>query len=157
MSPAAQRRGANHRTLGWLLIPALLLGLLWMHGLATHAGGAHDASSMPISSSDSHSAGSQDSAATTSQGGVARGPGENARSMATAGAGGDQGSAGAVVGLCLAVLAGALIALLFVSGRRRLGQFQGLVFVQAARSLRRPTRARDPDSRSLATLCVVRC
>ena len=150
MSLAAHGPGAGRQDLGWLLIPAILLGLLWMHGLATHGAGTHEASSTPALSMDAHhlSASGHETDARAL-------PGE-AASLAAVGPSDGQGSAGFALGLCLAVLAGVLLTLLLQWGRR-LGRFQGRVLARPARSPQRPTRARDPDPPSLSALCIVRC
>lgn len=150
MSLEAHDPWADRQDLVWLLIPAILLGLLWMHGLATHGAGTHDASSTPALSVDAH-----DLSASGHETDAHAMPGEVA-STAAVGPSDGQGSAGSALGLCLAVLAGALLTFL-VKRRRRLGRFQGLVLARPTRSPKLPARARDPDPPSLSALCIVRC
>ena len=140
----AYRRGGRGRLAVRLLVLAgALAGLFAMHGLSDHGASSHDmhAPMNPAVLGTSHAIHAADD------------PQSATEELTIDGAAG-QGSPGtSIAGLCLAVLAGAIIALLLLSPHRR-GVFMGplaLALVSA-----RPTGRRDRDPPCLFELSVLR-
>ncbi len=129
VTTATDTRPGTHRV--WWIVPALLLGLLWMHGTAAHGGAAHPEPPEP--------AGPQPAAATPSGSGVA--VDVSLPHQPVAGAVADavpHGPGGhtldLLAGICLALLAAV------AAGLRRgtsAGRFEGLVPRPRRTSVRR--------------------
>ena len=149
MTRGTHRRGTHDRTLGWaarlLVFAGALMGLFAMHGLSDHGAASHDmrAAMNPAVTAISH-AGHAANAAVGETGdaltGTAEPPGEQSPGMAMA-------------GLCLAVVAGAVIGFLL------LRQHRAVVFMPPtplALVAARPSAPRDRDPPCLFELSVLR-
>jgi len=151
MRHAGQPRRRIYGVRGWLVLAALL-GLFAMHGLSAHGSSTQAAASTAVGGHGGH-AGEESAPVEMPTMAAETGPaGER-----VAGSGGQ--SSGhhhlALIGLCLAVLAGARTAYALL--RRRLGGSGTPAFVSFAELLTAPAARRFRDPPCLFRLAVQRC